>query len=136
MTQPLSKTEHKNIYLIRRECILFCCICRNVYILVVFRLRFSRFHVCVITSFVSGWHHRLNRKAGMAGLGFYRLVPLLRREAELVELAVRGGDLCRDRRNAATRLDNQLTQLWDEYMADELTTARLLRICGDLYRMR
>ena len=36
-----------------------------------------------------GWHQRLNSKAGMGGLSFYRLVPLLRREATLMELALR-----------------------------------------------
>ena len=42
---------------------------------------------CICT--FSGWHHRMNNKAGGA-LSFYRLVPLLRREAELVTIAVEG----------------------------------------------
>ncbi|KAK3602306.1 hypothetical protein CHS0354_001742 [Potamilus streckersoni] len=35
---------------------------------------------------VQGWHHRLTSRAGHTGLGFYRLVPPLRREADLVRL--------------------------------------------------
>ena len=59
-----------------------------------------------------GWHHRLNSKAGMGGLSFYRLVPLLRREATLMELALRSGDLQRDRRGTTRRLEVRLG-VWD-----------------------
>ncbi|XP_060561257.1 uncharacterized protein LOC132721027 isoform X1 [Ruditapes philippinarum] len=33
---------------------------------------------------VEGWHHRIDRKAGGCSMSFYRLVPLLRREADTV----------------------------------------------------
>ncbi|KAK3577742.1 hypothetical protein CHS0354_005834 [Potamilus streckersoni] len=51
-----------------------------------------------------GWHHRLNSRAGHMGLGFYRLVSLLQREADLVRLAVQCNDLGRYRRSY--RLEN------------------------------
>ena len=65
-------------------------------------------------SFFSGWHHRLNSKAGMSGLGFYRIVPLLRREAVLMDLALRAGDLRRDNRGAYRRLETLSAGALDE----------------------
>lgn len=84
----------------------------------------------------SGWHHRLNSKAGMSGLGFYRLVPLLRREATLIEIALRGSDLQRDRRGVHRRLETRLEEYWTRYMDHEITTTAFLRACGSLYGVR
>ena len=83
-----------------------------------------------------GWHHRLNSKAGMGGLGFYMLVPLLRREATLMELALRSGDLQRDRRGTTRRLEVRLEQLWSQYLEHEITTTAFLKACGSLYGVR
>ena len=56
----------------------------------------------------SGWHHRLNVKAGMAGLGVHRLLPLLRREAQLVDLNVTAAYLERDTSTLTTELELRL----------------------------
>ena len=85
---------------------------------------------------VEGWHHRLNNRAGHRGLSFYKLVPVLRREAELARLQVRlvgDGQGGRDARPTYRRLDAMITKLWDQYTAGEITTARLLRGCSRLY---
>lgn len=76
----------------------------------------------------------MNHRAGDAGLGVYRLVPLLRREAELVHANVTSGDLQRDQRTGATRLDARLQEAWTEYMANEISTTTFLRRCSHLYR--
>lgn len=78
----------------------------------------------------------MNSKAGMSGLGFYRLVPLLRREASLMELAIRSGDLQRDRRGAAKRLEAKLEENWTKYLAFEISTTAFLRACGAIYGIR
>lgn len=72
----------------------------------------------------------------MSGLGFYRLVPLLRREATLIEIALRGSDLQRDRRGVHRRLETRLEEYWTRYMDHEITTTAFLRACGSLYGVR
>ena len=72
----------------------------------------------------------------MSGLGFYRLVPLLKREATLMELALRSGDLQRDSRGASRRLDTRLEQYWAQYLDHEMSTTVFLRACGSLYGVR
>jgi len=64
--------------------------------------KFNLIHYCDISTpakqqhfLFSGWHHRVNGKAGGNSLGFYRLVPLLLREADLVTIAVETRDLSR-----------------------------------------
>ena len=65
----------------------------------------------ITTTFpLSGWHHRLNLKAGMIGLGLYRLVLLLRREAELVAINMTAEDLERDVSRGATVLERRLQE--------------------------
>jgi len=60
--------------------------------------KFNLIHYCDISTPAqqlicrfSGWHHRVNGKAGGNSLDFYRLVPLLLREADLVTIAVETG---------------------------------------------
>ncbi|KAK3598086.1 hypothetical protein CHS0354_036982 [Potamilus streckersoni] len=77
---------------------------------------------CERTTKFEGLHHRLNLRAGHTGLGFDRLVPLLRREADLVRLAVQFNDLERDGRSY--RLENALNKLWDRYMNHEIKTSK------------
>ena len=97
----------------------------------------SNFSLLICTFiFFSGWHHRLNSKAGMSGLGFYRLVPLLKREAALMELALRGGDLQRDNRGMYRRLETQLWENWAKYLEHEISTTAFLKACGSLYGVR
>ena len=82
---------------------------------------------------VAGWHHRVNQQNG-AGLGFYRITPLLRREAQLVKLQVDSGDLVRApscvRREAAPK------KCWDEYIDGTLQTSVFLHKVSSLYAPR
>ena len=70
----------------------------------------------------------------MAGLGVYKLVPLLRREAQLVELNVTAADLERDLSTMISQLERLLEDAWDKYMDEDLTIRQLLRsvahLCG------
>ena len=43
--------------------------------------------------FIPCWHSRISQKAGGNGLGFYRIAPMLYREAELIQMAVESEDL-------------------------------------------
>ena len=72
----------------------------------------------------------------MAGLGFYRIVPLLLKEAKLTEMAVRAGDLERANRARNGRKDAALEELWDRYLDHDLTTSGFLRACANLYGVR
>ncbi|KAL3861171.1 hypothetical protein ACJMK2_007236 [Sinanodonta woodiana] len=60
------------------------------------------------------WHHRLSSRAVHMGLVFYQLVPLLRREADLLRFAVQCNDLGRERR--CFRFEKSLNTLLDQYM--------------------
>ena len=75
----------------------------------------------------------MNARSGQPGLGFYRLVPLLRREAELVDVSVSADDLHGDRRATSDALDSRLQTAWD-YMDKEISTSKFLRICSSMYR--
>ena len=88
---------------------------------ITFTIQFS--YICVL--FVSGWHHRLNNRAGHKGLTFYKLVPLLRKEAQQVTVAVRlmaNGQGGRDQRPTYRRLDSQVQELWKKYSSGEIST--------------
>lgn len=43
------------------------------------------YQLIILPFYFTGWHWRINTKAGRADLGFYALVPLLRSEAETVD---------------------------------------------------
>ena len=88
----------------------------------------------VICYIFSGWHHRLNSRAVHMGLGFYQLVPLLRREADLLRFAVQCNDLGRERR--CFRFEKSLNALWDQYMQHEIKTSQILSSVGELYGLR
>ena len=82
--------------------------------------------------FLAGWYHRLNNRVGNRGLTFYKLVPLLRKEAEYVRVEVRlmaNGQGGRDTRPTYRQLDQKIRDLWDQYSSVEISTARLLRGC-------
>ena len=77
----------------------------------------------------------MNGKAGGNSLGFYRLVPLLLREADLVTIAIETGDLSRYSSPHSIRQQAALATLWDQYQ-DGLKTSRFLERAGDLYTIR
>jgi hypothetical protein len=81
---------------------------------------------------VSGWHYRVNHKADGGGLGFYLLVPLLQREAKLVQHCVDAEDLQRDSRK--TGVEKKLKTAWEKLQGDEVTTTHFLRTVGDIYK--
>jgi len=84
----------------------------------------------------TGWHNRLNTRAGQSALSFYRLVPVLPNEAERVEHDMR---LVRD--NAGTRrwrplyrrIEEKICEIWDSYTWGSITTTQLLKKCGAVY---
>lgn len=69
----------------------------------------------------------------MAGLGMYRLLLLLRREAQLVELNVMAADLEREKSTVTTQLEQRLQDAWDGYMDDDITISKFLRTVAHLY---
>ena len=69
----------------------------------------------------------------MIGLGLYKLVPLLRREAELVAINVTAEDLERDVSRVTTVLERRLQEAWDLYMVGDLSTSKFLTRVGHLY---
>ena len=81
-------------------------------------------------------HHRINSKAAGTGLGFYRIVPLLRREAELVRLAVESGDLDRGTTKRTSQLDLSIESCWDQYTAGTMRTSDFLTTIGTNYGVR
>ena len=82
---------------------------------------------------VEGWHTRLNQKSN-DGRGIYRLIPKLRREAELIAVSVASEDLARETNRRYTRLDDQLSTLWTSYQDSQMTTTSFLKRVGQLYR--
>ncbi|XP_021348586.1 uncharacterized protein LOC110447304 [Mizuhopecten yessoensis] len=89
-----------------------------------------------VLDFERGWLHRLNVKAGHGTTLFYRLVPLLVREATIVETSVAAEDFSRDNRAVNSRMEKQLTAATDSYMTDGLSTTAFLRKCAALYTCR
>ena len=65
--------------------------------------------------------------------GLYRLVPLLRREAELVAINVTAEDLERDVSRVTTALERRLQDAWGLYMVGDLSTSKFLTRVGHLY---
>ena len=64
-----------------------------------------------------------------------RLLPtvlLLQREATMMEMALRGGDLQHDTQGTYRRLETQLQEYWVKYMNHEM----FLPACGSLYGVR
>ncbi|XP_069142293.1 uncharacterized protein [Argopecten irradians] len=88
---------------------------------------------------VEGWHHRLNGKAGRANLPFYMMVPLLLQEASLVTIQMRlvsQNALQRHQRTTYRRIQGKITELWDDYDADRISTSAFLRRVGHIYAPR
>lgn len=69
----------------------------------------------------------------MAGLWVYRLLPLLRHEAQLVVLHVVAADLERDLSTMTRQLELRLQDARDQYMDEDLTTSKFLRTVPLLY---
>lgn len=84
---------------------------------------------------VSGWHRRINGKAGRGDLGFYVLVPLLLGEAETVNVQMRlvsENLLTRTHRQQYRHIYGKLFDLWDQYDDGLISTNKLLRACSQI----
>ena len=84
---------------------------------------------------VEGWHRALNIKAGRS-LPFFILVPLLRKEAMVVDLQVRlvgEHKLQRHQRKASVTMQGKVFALWAKYDNRNISTSQLLRACSYLY---
>jgi hypothetical protein len=87
--------------------------------------------ICIIL----GWHRRINTKAGRPDLGLYVLVPLLRGEADTVDLQIRLVSqhlLTRLHRQRYRDIHGRLFDAWDKYEDDEISTTQLLRLCSHI----
>jgi hypothetical protein len=80
-----------------------------------------------------GWNHPINTKAGGCSMSFYRLVPLLRRDAETVGQTLQTGDLSRARSAHTTRMERTLQDLLERYQDSEFSTTAFLKACSALY---
>ena len=91
--------------------------------------------ISILTSF-EGWHHRLNRSAGYQPLTFYRLVPVLRAEAENVSYELRhlgNGSATRRVRPTVNTVEKKIQTLWDQYSSKTIDTSALLAGCAEVY---
>ena len=83
---------------------------------------------------VEGWHKRLIANPGQAYLTFYVLVPLLRREADLVDITfrlVKEEQILRDHRS---KLQARLQEVWERYGTHAISASQLLKECSKFYR--
>jgi len=64
------------------------------------------------------------------------LVPELRREAEIVQVLVEGGDLRRESTSRSNAINKALISLWDRYTEDGMVTSAFLAAVGNVYGVR
>ena len=98
--------------------------------------RWSVFHRSVRTNNdVEGWHRRLNHHAGRSKLPMYLLINLLHQESTIVSLQVRllsDKKLKRQQRLKYKNLQGKLFKYWEDFIAGEIKTRHLLRVCPHL----
>ena len=82
---------------------------------------------------ISGWHHRINGKAGHRCCGLYVLCPLLLQEARVVEIRVHSDNFCRNVRRGTKKIQQKLEASWDQYDSGQISTDHFLRVCGAVY---
>ena len=81
---------------------------------------------------VEGWHRRINQRANKHNLSLYLLIPLLHREAIMVNLQLQL--VAEQTLNSCTRKSSKekqvhLWNLWDDYEEKSITTTQFLRSC-------
>ncbi|XP_041369618.1 uncharacterized protein LOC121383594 [Gigantopelta aegis] len=82
-----------------------------------------------------GWHRRINARATSEGIQFYLLVPLLLREAKLVEMAMeRVSDerLGRMQRAKQRTRQGEVFQIWEQYHQGDISAKQLIRAISRL----
>ena len=75
-------------------------------------------NIHIFVSIISGWHRRVNHKAGRGSLQLYVLLGLLLHESNMVEITsqlVSEEALIRHRRAKYVEMDGKLEQLWMNY---------------------
>ncbi len=93
-------------------------------------------YVIVFNCIVLGWLRGLNHRANGSALPFYIMVPLLRTEANDVDIQVRlvsENLLTRNQRTKYRRVHGRIFEIWDKYEDDDnYTTSKLLREASHL----
>ena len=84
-----------------------------------------------------GWHRRLNSRARhrRENLSMYALIPLLHREAAMVDLhyqLVGQHQLSSMQRQASKYRQVKLSELWTKYEEKRITTSDFLRACASV----
>jgi hypothetical protein len=69
----------------------------------------------------------------LKGVGIYKLIPKLRREAQLICASVATEDLNRDTDRRYTVLQQSLEDAWSKYEANDITTSYFLKTVSHLY---
>ncbi len=82
---------------------------------------------------LEGWHRRLNGKARQNNIPLYQLLPLLEKEAQMVDVnmqLVAEDKVCRHQRRAAKEVQERLTKLWCQYEDKDINTREyLIKTC-------
>jgi hypothetical protein len=82
---------------------------------------------------VEGWHRRINCHAARASLQFYVLVPLLHREACVVQIQMRlvsESKLKRYQRKTYKQLQAKIFAAWESFTNGDKSISGLLRACS------
>jgi len=82
-----------------------------------------------------GWHRRLNTRASQDNLSMYLLIPLLHKEATMVNIQfqlVAQHKSSSLKRKTSKDHQEQLSKLWTEYEEHVITTAQFLTGCINL----
>jgi hypothetical protein len=75
----------------------------------------------------------MNGKANGLSLPLYQLVPLLMREANVVRTRIAAGDLERNVRRPALKIQQRVSKANVRYMEEEITASHFLKVCGSIY---
>lgn len=81
---------------------------------------------------VEGWHRRINTSANKHNISIYLLIPLLHKEAMMVNLQlqlVAEQSLKSSTRKGNNKKQVHLWKLWDAYEEKSITTTKFLRSC-------
>ena len=76
----------------------------------------------------TGRHHRMNSKARGLPLPFYQLIPVLFREAEIVQSWIATTDLERDVRRTSHLVQQKIATASERYMNKEISSSAFLKI--------
>ena len=75
----------------------------------------------------------MNSKARGLPLPFYQLIPVLFREAEMVQSRIAATDIERDVRRTSHLVQQKIATASERYMNKEISSSAFLKICGSIY---